>query len=217
MATDLKYTEAKPSRIFNYNRKFYIKLTVDGQIRQTNVSTRTNTPEWADIFYLCVLVIGDHAFHKKAHVYSHSHARDAYNLTLEIYVNHTGRSDERVGRIEGNLAVLLSEKGKSLHHHCYSVTMTHAFGIVVHRKLENRPDSKRAQSTVEFHVASADTDPTAPEVHWAQEDVEKLGFVPFPDLLRKVDTFVKLVTGIFEVYIFAAKYISTSEIEHFLG
>lgn len=73
--------------------------------------------------------------------------------------------------------------------------------IVIHHKLEKHPGSEKSQSTIEFHIASIGTDPTASEVNQAQEEVTNLSLVLFPDLLTKVDTFVKLVAGIFEVHI----------------
>lgn len=72
---------------------------------------------------------------------------------------------------------------------------------MVHRKLEKHPGSKKPQSSIELHITSTSADPTAPEVHQAQEDVEKLSLVLFPDLVGKADTFLKLVAGIFEVHI----------------
>lgn len=172
---------------------------------------------WDDILFLCVLVIHYHPFRKKTHVYSNSHTRDTSKLTLEVYVDHTGRSNERVWRMEEALAILLSEQGKSSCHYYSSITMADASRIAVHRTLEKRPGSKKPQSTIQFHITTAGTDLTVPEVHQAQEDVEKLSYVPFSDLLRKVDTFLKCVTGIFEVCIFAVEYMNLSEIQCFLG
>lgn len=136
-------------------------------------------------------------------MYSNSHVHDTSKLSLEIYIDHMGRGDERVGKMEETLAALLSEQCK---YHYSFIAMADTFGIAVHHKLEKQPGSKKPQSTIEFHIGSTGTDPTAPEVHQAQENVEKLSFVPFPDLVGKADTFLKLVAGIFEVHIFTAEY-----------
>lgn len=113
ITADLKYMEAKATGILNDNRKFYIKLTIDGQVRQTTVSVRTNMPVWADTFYLCGSFTPLSVL-KRTHL--HSHACDTSKLTIEIYVNHTGRSDECVGQMQETLSVLLSKQGECLYH-----------------------------------------------------------------------------------------------------
>lgn len=49
---DLKYREAKRTGLLQQDRRFYIKLTVDDQVRKTSVSAKTNTPSWDNTFYL---------------------------------------------------------------------------------------------------------------------------------------------------------------------
>ncbi|KAF9461750.1 hypothetical protein BDZ94DRAFT_1323097 [Collybia nuda] len=85
-----KYTEPKRTGILQQDRKYYIKLTIDDQVRKTSISGRTNTPAWDDML--------------------HFHVCDSSKLILEVFAHHTTWSDKLVGRMDERIDSLVSQQ-----------------------------------------------------------------------------------------------------------
>ncbi|KAF9462771.1 hypothetical protein BDZ94DRAFT_696320 [Collybia nuda] len=91
---DLKYMEEKGSGWTPgpKGRKYFVKLVLGNEIRQTAISERTSVPSWSDTFEFLT--------------------NNTSRLVLEVYVHHRVRSDGVVGRMEMSLESLFGQEGE---------------------------------------------------------------------------------------------------------
>ncbi|KAF9462781.1 hypothetical protein BDZ94DRAFT_1309314 [Collybia nuda] len=92
---NLKYMEEKGSGRTPgpKGRKYFVKLVLGNEIRQTAISERISAPSWSDTFEFSL-------------------TNNTSRLVLEVYVHHRVRSDGVVGRMEMSLESLFGQEGE---------------------------------------------------------------------------------------------------------